>query len=674
MKPLQSPVKADVAAGELTLRAVFLGVILAVILGAVNVYLGLRTGMTVAAPFPAAVAAMAILRRRRGSLLEENIARTTGTVGEALAAGAIFTIPAFVMAGVWVDFGYWQSMALMSAGGLLGVLFVVLVRRTLVQDRDLPFPESVACTEIVRENRGGSTGVAFILGSLGLASVVEFFKNPSGMPVIKDVLAGFLPTRPLVTIIRFIDPDGKVIALRPFEGRFFVESPLASPAVLGLGYIIGPRLSSLVFSGGCFGWLLLLPLALMLSGHDLDGLLGGSGGSVSWPTVVRSTYDATIKPVAVGAMLVGALHTLYSMRKSLAVGISRVLRNVASSRNGAGRSGAATRDLPLGTVLAAIAAIVIPMTLLYHFFCRSLGHSIVAVLVMTAAGFLFAAAAGYLVGLIGSSSNPISGMTLITLLAAALLLGPVLGLTGSRGVTVILGIAAVVCCSASVAGDVMQNWKIGHLLQGIPWKMQVGGLIGVAAASLVLPAPLLWLHGSLGIGSNCLPAPQAGLMFTMAKGIAGGGAAWPLIITGMVFSFALILMKSPSPMLIAVGMYLPFSTTFALFAGGVFKWLLEKLMGGIGSLKARERALESTGTLLASGLVTGEAVTSIVLAAVHSAGLSIRSRLHEGIPESNRGTLGLTLMILVFIAVACALIYVPFRDAVMFERREKEAG
>jgi len=669
-KPFEPFVKPDVTMKELSIRAIALGVFLAVILGAANAYLGLKAGMTVAATFPAAVIAMAALRFFKGTILEENIARTTGAVGEALAAGAIFTIPAFIMAGVWTDFSYWQSTAIMIVGGLLGVLFVILLRRTLVEDKDLPFPESVACTEIVKAGQKGSTGAGYVFGALGLSALIELFKNPNGIPVITDMITGFLPRTPMHSVVRFLTSKGKLIAERPFDGWFFAETPLASPAIMGVGYIIGPRLASIAFAGGCFGWLLLMPLMLFLFGHDLNEIWSQTGPDITWTVLAKSAYNATIKPVAVGAMLVGAFYTLYNMRKNLIGGIVRSFKDVKAAKAGGASMTRTEKDLPFGFVLIAIGAIVIPMIILYKFFCGSIGHSIVAALVMAVAGFLFAAVAGYLVGLIGSSSNPISGLTLSTLLIAALLIGPIMGLTGIKGVAAVLGVAAVVCCVAGVAGDMMQDWKVGHLLGGTPWKMQVGGMVGVVAAALALTVPLMWLHKAIGIGSDALSAPQAGLMSMMAKGIVGGEMAWPLVIIGMVFSVALILIKSPSPMLIAVGMYLPFNTTFAIFIGGIFKWLLEKSMKNISSQRAREHALEGTGTLIASGLVAGEALTAIVLAALVVANMPL-SKLFT-IPLKLVETVAIPLMLIVFAAIAYVLIYLPLKSAVKMNKQTKD--
>jgi len=371
-------------------------------------------------------------------------------------------------------------------------------------------------------------------------------------------------------------------------------------------------------------------------------------------------------------MLVGAFYTLYGMRKNLIGGITRSFKDVKAAKEGGAGQSRTEKDLSFGAVLLAIAGIVIPMIFLYNFFCKSLGHSIIAAFVMAIAGFLFAAVAGYLVGLIGSSSNPISGLTLSTLLIAALLIGPIMGLTGNAGVAAVLGVAAVVCCVAGVAGDMIQDWKVGHLLGGTPWKMQVGGMIGVVAAALALTVPLIWLHKAIGIGSENLAAPQAGLMAMMAKGIVGGEMAWPLVIIGMVFAVALILIKSPSPMLIAVGMYLPFNTTFAIFIGGIMKWGLGKVMKNIKSDRAKEHALEGTGTLLASGLVAGEALTSIVLAALYVAKVPITKFVK--LSAEQIGPVSLVLMVCVFAVVGYVLVYIPFKSAVRFSKEEEKNG
>ena len=635
----------DSSMKELTFKAVFVGVVLAVVLGAANAYLGLKAGMTVAAAFPAAVIAMAVLRPFGGTILEENLARTTGSVGEALAAGAIFTIPAFVMAGVWPEFNYWQSTALMLVGGLLGVSFVFVLRRALVQDATLPYPESIACAEIVKAGQAGSTGAGHVFTMLGLGGFIEFFKSPNGIQIINDKLSTMLDFG--TSKVRYLI-EGKEIGTSSFAGSSLIEAPLASPALIGVGYIIGPRLSSIIFSGGVFGWMFLMPLVLFFTSDSLSALVSVDN---SFADIAKAAYSATIKPVAVGAMLVGAFYTLFSMRSNLIGGIARGFSDIKEARSGTSTVERTEKDLPFSTSFMGIGALIIIMIVLYTFFTKSFGAGFVSAIVMAIAGFLFAAIAGYLVGVIGSSSNPISGLTLTTLLIAAVLM-VALGMTGNSGIIAVLGVASVVCCVAGVAGDMMQDLKVGHILGGTPWRMQVGEMFGVVAAALVLIFPLIWLHNGTpgGIGGDNLPAPQAGLMAMMAKGIVGGEMAWPLVISGMLFAVALILIKSPSPMVIAVGMYLPFNTTFAIFIGGIIKLILSKQAEKRAKNPGDKEKVENTGILLASGLVAGEALMGIVLAVLVTINLELPSLVDSASGFLSLFTSLLALAVVIFLA------------------------
>ncbi len=615
-KPFKPYISADQSMKELTFKAVLLGIIMAVVLGAANAYLGLKAGMTVAATFPAAVISMAVLRMFRGNILEENIARTTGAVGEALAAGAIFTIPAFIITGVWDDFDYVTSTALLLVGGVLGVFLVILLRRTFMDDRSLPFPESAACTEIVKAGQKGASGAGTVFVAMGLAAVIEFFKNPNGVQIIKET-------------VKLPFAAGKT--------AFPTVTPVSSPAFMGVGFIIGPRLAALTAAGGVFGWLFLLPLFLfamallhpefagqlgrMIETGNLDALYKGDP-AIGF-TGLKHIYSNSIKLVAIGAMIVGSFYTLYNMRNSLFAGIKRSFKSIGDAAAGA-KEIRTEKDLSFKAVLAAVVVLLLAMLGMYYYLCQDFGISLVTMIVMAIAGFLFAAVAGYLVSIIGSSSNPISGLTLSTLLLAAGLL-VLLGMGGEpgtedyrAGVLAVLGVATIVCCIAGVAGDMIQDWKVGHNLGGTPWRMEVGGIIGVIAAALVLVLPIMLLHKfGGGIGSDALPAPQAGLMATMSMGIIGGAMAWELILIGMFFALALIMIKSPSPMLIAVGMYLPFQTVLAIFAGGVVKWIMELVAKRrVQGDKRRAEAVENRGLLVASGLVAGEALIGILLAAV----------------------------------------------------------
>jgi putative OPT family oligopeptide transporter len=636
---------------EFTFKAIFLGVILAMILGAANAYLGLKAGMTVAATFPAAVIAMAVLRPFKGNILEENLARTTASVGEALAAGAIFTIPAFVMSGVWTEFNYWESSLLMLVGGVLGVLLITILRKTLVQDKTLPFPESQACTEIVKAGQGGKTGAKYVVWTLLLGSVIEIFKNPNGITLIKDSVKGFFQFG--LSKINLLNSKGEILTSIKQKGGVLIPSPVASPAFLGVGYIIGYRLSAITFSGGIFGWLFLMPIVLFLVFGDVSSL---SSSGVDWIQIAKATYNATVKPIAVGGMLVGAFYTLFSMRSSLAQGIGKGIKDIKQANSGEEKL-RTEKDIPFGTILMAVGVIFVAMIIVYNIFTDDIGISVLAAVVMAIAAFVFAAVAGYLVGVIGSSSNPISGLTLSTLLIAAVLM-VIVGLTGNHGVAASLAIASVVCVVAGVAGDMMQDLKVGQMLGGTPWKMEVAELIGVVFAAMVMVFPIMLLHQANGIGSDALPAPQAGLMAMIGKGIIGGQMAWPLVIAGMFFAIALILVKAPSPMLISVGMYLPFNTTFAIYVGGLIKLIVDKVAAKKLDSDEEKDVVNNTGLLLASGLVAGEALVGIILAGFVGAGINLKEVF--GLPGDFDGYW--TLGVLVFIILGYVLIKYPLKE------------
>lgn len=635
---------------EISFKAIFLGIIMAIILGAANAYLGLLVGMTVAATFPAAVIAMAVLRPLKGTILEENIARTTGAVGEALAAGAIFTIPAFLFTGVWTKFDVLKSSMLMLIGGLLGVFLIILVRRTLVEDASLPFPESVACAEMVKTGEKTGSNASFMFWAMGLGGFIEFFTSNNGIRLITPYARAVFKI-PGMSRLTYLDGDNVEVAkTAEIKGRMFIESPAANAAMTGVGYIIGPKLAALTFSGGVLGWLFLMPIMLFISG-DLGRIVSDFGGD--WTAMAISAYDTQVKPIAVGAMLVGAFYTLFKMRKSLFTGIGRSFADVKKVRSeGESETARTDKDLPFPSVIMAIIALVIPMVILYNIFTKNIASALVSAVVMIIMGLLFAAVAGYLVGIIGSSSNPISGLTLTTLLIAALMM-VVMGQKGNEGIAAVLGVAAVVCCVAGVAGDMIQDWKVGHILGGTPWRMQVGGLIGVVAAALTLTFSLQLLHNNIGIGSETLPAPQAGLMAAMAKGIVGGEMAWPLVLAGMLLAVGLILIGSPSPMLIAVGMYLPFRATACIFVGGVFKYFLGSTVAKKNPTAKGREVVENIGLLLASGLIAGQALMGIITAAVKGTNIKL--------PEIwNSPWLGLA----VFFALGFILIYFPYKKMI----------
>jgi putative OPT family oligopeptide transporter len=599
-KPFAPFVPASRSMSELTFKALFLGALMAVILGAANAYVGMTAGLTVAATFPAAVVAMAVLRIFGGTILEENIARTTASVGEGLVAGAIFTIPAFIISGAWDDLHYLESTAIMLIGGVLGVLFIIVLRRTLVVEADLPFPESVAASEIVKAGQGGQTGAAYLFVAMGLAGLWEFLKNMNGIQLIQASTSRFFAFgRSSIDILQ-----GRV----EYTGGLLGATPTASPMLMGVGFIVGTRISSVLFSGAVMGWLLLVPLSVFLN-PSLGTLIGPNE---SYADLATAVWLQQVRPLAVGTMIVAAFYTLWSLRQSLITGIGRALKNIGAV--GGGEEVDRTDvDLDLKKVLIGIGVTAIACFFLYYHFSGSVAGSMTLTVVMVILGFLFAAVAGYLVGLIGSSNNPVSGLTLSALLIAAVLM-VALGVTDVRGVAGVLGVAGVVCCAAAIAGDMMQDLKVGHILGGTPWKMQIGELVGVVLSAFVLTLPLMALHKVYVIGSAQLPAPQAGLMALMANGIVAGEMAWPLVIVGMFFAVGLILIKAPAPMLIAVGMYLPFESTSAIFVGGLVKWIFELTLKKKGATEEEKARAENTGILVSSGFIAGESLMAVVLA------------------------------------------------------------
>ncbi len=600
-KDFKPYVPAETSMPEMTFKAVGLGVVMAIVLGAANAYLGMKVGLTVAATFPAAVVAMAAMRIFRGNILEENLARTTASVGESLVAGAIFTIPAFLIAGAWSEFNLRDAMLIMGIGGVLGVLFVIVLRRPLVVEANLPFPESVAASEIVKAGQKGQTGAGLVFGAMGIAAVWELLKNDAGLQIIRDKASAFLHfPRSAIEVL------GNKLE---YGGGMFLSTPEASPMVMGVGFIVGLRISAVLFCGAILGWLVLVPLAIFLN-PDLATV----GAEQGWPALAFEIWFRQIRPLAVGTMIVSAFYTLYNLRGPLIDGISKALAGI-----GAGSAGDAVprteRDLNLKWVFISIGVMAVPMFLLYRYFSASTPGALVLTVVMLVLGFLFAAVAGYLVGLVGNSNNPISGLTLSALVIAALLM-VLMRVTGVHGVAAVLGVAGVVCCAAGVAGDMMQDFKVGHILGGTPWRMQMGEIIGVVAAAVVLPVLLMVLNQAYTIGSAELPAPQAGLMALMAQGIVGGEMAWALVIVGMLLGVALILIEAPAPMLIAVGMYLPFSTTSAVFVGGVLRAILDWFLGRRKADDETKTKAENSGILVASGLIAGQSLMAVLLAFV----------------------------------------------------------
>src|SRR5271154_7140015 len=599
---------------EFTLRAVLLGLLMTIVLGAANAYLGLRAGITIAATYPAAVIAMAAMRAWKGSLLEENIARTAGSIGESVAAGAIFTLPAFLLAKAWPSFrfadAYWKSTALIMVGSILGVLFISLVRRAMVEDPELPFPESLAASEIHKAGQRGAQAAKYLFWNIGIGGVVYILGKFGLFSADTDLHVGVGSLGH--TQVR-LGTVGSTHIL-PTGGTTVFAAPSVSPAYLGVGYIIGVKLASIQFAGSVLAWGLLVPLMMFFLGPELKAYIPVDTPD-NWATMADAVWRYIVRPIAVGGMLVGAAYTLFKMRASLTAGIGKAFADLKQTADQQAKLARTERYMSSKTVFSLIAVMFVLMCVLYVRISGLLWPAILAAVVMILVGFFFATVSGNLVGFIGSSNNPISGLTLSTLLIAALLM-VALGVSGNAGVAAVLGVAAVVCVSSAVAGELLQDFKVGYILGGTPRKIQIAELIAVVVASLVMYFPLALLNNSFGFGSRDLAAPQAGLMATLAVGVVGGDMAWPLVVVGMFMGIGMIMMQVRSPMLVAVGMYLPFETTAAIFLGGVFRSLADWLAKRRGFNSAQMARVENAGVLTASGLIVGESLMGLVWAGI----------------------------------------------------------
>ena len=667
-------VSADKNLKEFTLRGLLIGLFLAVLLGAANAYLGLRAGMTIAATYPAAVLGMALLRLFRDhNIIEENFTRTVGSIGESVAAGAIFTLPAFLLAGVWKEeffgsiSGWIRSTVIMMVGGIIGILFVTLLRRVMVEDPELPFPESVAASKIHMTGSRGATGAKYLFYAMGVGAFIQLLKGFGFLAEQWQKFSGF--------VSRIITGTGikESFAGVTTGGGFMWKTPSLSPAFLGVGYIIGPRLAALNFAGGVLAWGLFVPLLMLLLGPQFAPAV--DAGTVSWAGVTGIIFQRIVKPVAIGGMLMSAAFTLFRMRKSLIGGIKRSISDVKKAATAEHTTLRTDRDINIKVVFVSLLAMAAVTFIVYWWFMGfapdKVVASLVAALVMLVTGFFFAAVSGNLVGLIGSSNNPISGLTISTLVVAAILM-VLLGVRGIPGVSTVLAVAGVMCVAVAVAGEMLQDLKVGHILGGTPWRMQAGDMIGVVVSSLVMWVPLFYLNaGDLkmakikgyigGFGGDVLAAPQAGLMANLSNGIVGGEMVWPLIIVGVLMAVGFILVQVKSPMLVCVGMYLSFDTVAAIFVGGAIRWIIDGMIARRQFNDNQKSRVENRGVLLASGLIAGEALVGLVFAAI--------AFFNEGvIPNLAKDWLGIgqpnfLVSVAVFVALGYLLVKVPLGAA-----------
>lgn len=601
----QSPATGE-RVPQLTVRAVLLAVVLAVILSAANAYLGLFAGLTIATAIPAAVVSMGVLRLLGGgTILENNIVQTGASAGSSIAAGVIFTIPALIILGYWQDFRYSWVLAIAGLGGLLGVLFSVPLRRSMIVEEPLPFPEGKAAAEVLKAGENPGPGLRILAFSAMVGAVIKA-AAASGMRMIPDTAAG-----------------------AGFFGKYlgYMGTNL-SPALLGVGYIVGLNIGIVVLSGSILSWHIAIPIYhAFFMGTDpaLAASIAGAGAE----DAAGAIWSTKIRYLGVGAMLIGGVWTLFSLRKSL---LSGVRSGIAAARKGADANLAETeRDLPMKWMLVALVAFVIPLLLLYQAIVGNWGVSVPMAIIMIVAGFLFVSVSAYLAGLVGSSNNPVSGITIATILFASVVLMLLLGRDSPIGAVAAIMIGAVVCCAAAVGGDNLQDLKAGYIVGATPWKQQLMLGIGAFSCALIMAPVLNLLAQAYGIGAptpehpNSLSAPQATLMASVAKGMFGGELPWTIIAIGAGVGAAIIALdewlkasgkKFRVPVLAAaIGIYLPLELMVPIFLGGLLAYLVERRHGMVGTEdeSARDR-LHRPGTLFAAGLITGEALMGILIA------------------------------------------------------------
>jgi putative OPT family oligopeptide transporter len=616
---------------ELTVGVIVLGAVLAVVLGGANAYLGMFAGMTVSASVPAAVISMAILRAlRTGNILQNNAVQTAAASGEGLAAGAIFTLPAMVMFGAWPTphgahgitgaFPYVECTLIAGFGGVLGVLFTIPLRRALIIDQPLQFPEGVATAEVLKVGAEGGGGVGVLALTAALGAVIKI--GATGLMLWAEVVkvGGWITGGAAKAVGAAVTPAGS-----PFY--FGIN---CSPALLSVGYIVGFNVAAVIFAGAALNRWVVVPLyahfgdmsAIVinkLTGETLAHKLVGADALAAADLM----HGKATRFLGVGAMLVGGLWSLVKLRKSLLGGITAGLDAYKKRRGGGAEAVVRTEhDMPMNIILILIGVSVVPLFLIFWHFTDSPAISAVMAIVMLVAGFLFSAVASYMAGLVGSSNNPVSGITVSTILVAALLLLG-LGLGPKAGPVAAILIGGVVCCAAAIGGDNLQDLKCGQLVGSTPWKQQTMQILGVVVAALVMAPILNLLHNAYGIGDK-LQAPQASLMGTVSFGVFEGGLPVAMIALGAGIAVAIIVIDSMLEakkssfrvpvMAFAVGVYLPFELNVPIFLGGIVAWAVARRLDKTNASHERRTQVERMGLLAAAGFITGEALLGIGLA------------------------------------------------------------
>jgi len=587
---------------EITLKALILGVILAVILAGANAYLGLFAGMTVSASIPASVISMGVLRLfRKSNILENNIVQTAASAGESLAAGVIFTLPALVLMGYWTSFPWLWVTLISGLGGTIGVLFTIILRRSLIIEGNLTYPEGVATAEVLKSGEEGGKAIGYIAMAGIIGAIFKICET--GFHLWSASIEG---------------------ARRMFGSLFYFGSNL-SPALISVGYIVGLNIAVLVFAGGFLSWVICIPIYYAVNGAP-------PGEFNSAVDIAYEIWSSQIRYIGVGAMVVGGLWALVNLRTSIFSGISAGL--AAYKDEGAAQALERTdRDIPTKWVLIGLGVSIVPLYAYYLIVVEGVVISFVMAIFMLVASALFSAVAGYMAGLVGSSNNPISGVTIATLLSTALLLLVMMGSGNEFGPPAAILVGAVVCCAASISGDTLQDLKAGQLVGATPYKQQIMEIVGTISSALIIAPVLMLLLKAYGFGEptpdhpHPLTAPQATLMASVATGVFHGGLPWGMIWLGAVIAVGIIAFDKyqearkasfRAPILaVAVGIYLPLELSTPILVGGLishFVTITAKKFKSSPDFNEMKMKSDQTGLLFASGLITGEALIGIGMA------------------------------------------------------------
>ena len=654
-------IPAEKTIPELTIKAILVGILLAIVLGAANAYLGLYAGMTVSAIIPGAVMALALMKPFKPTILEVNIATMGASAGECIAAGVIFTIPALVLVGAWTEIHFLETTFIALIGGMLGVFWMVPLRRALVVKTDLPFPEGIAVAAVLTTTVGGvhtadKDRVSGIWLAIGALTAALFKFGQLSLNVFRDTIDGVISI-------------GKYAIFGKENDGYFYAGTTTSPALLAVGWIIGPKISSYVLVGGLIGWVIIAPLLILATGlpapsaeyAGLGDLVGG----------FYKIWGEQVRYIGVGAMLIGGLWAVYTIRTNLVDSVKEAITGFRTQGNKTQKR--TDQDLNYKLVFIAIGMMVLPIFVLYQILSGLLGISLLMAVLTIFLAFIASALAGYLTGLVGSSNCPISGVTVtILLIVSLLMLG--LGATGVQGMPIVIFISAVVCIGGSISGDLLQTMASGQMIGATPKKLQISMVFGVVAISVTVGIVIGVLHEAFTIGSTKLPAPQAFLMKGIVQGILGGNMLWPYVVAGAVLAFVLILIGLPV-LPVAIGIYLPFTLSVPIFIGGGIRHLtdmrMKKQYGSADEeeysdwelaikqtgITPKQKAIR-TGLLFTAGLVAGEALMGVVVAVL----------IVLGIQLTVLDTAPLWPGLLIFIFIAVLLAYIPLRELISEKR------